>query len=124
MHLHASFTVASAGNVSGSWCLTISDIFRMAVHPAGRIDWTRRRCCWKLNRFDFNRCGVKSPVTDALQPGEALLCGLDRPVPTARRSYHDRALAAPKDPVVASDVVEEADAIARHPAVPHPVPQR
>jgi hypothetical protein len=60
---------------------------------------------------------MKLPVADAFQPSEPLLRRFDRSFRAVRQSNEDRALAAPENLFVARDLIEEAHAIARHPAV-------
>ena len=70
--------------------------------------------------FHLDKGGVKFPVADAFQTREAFLGRLDRPFPRVRDADLDRPLATPEQLVIARNLVEEADAIARHRKV-HPV---
>jgi hypothetical protein len=60
---------------------------------------------------------VNLPVANAFQPGESLFRRFKRPFRCARRANDNRALTAPKKPIVSRDLVEEANAIAGHRAV-------
>jgi hypothetical protein len=67
----------------------------------------------------FNQSCVDFPMADAFEPGEPLFRGLDRPFGTARRTDDDRALAAPDEPFVPGNFIDEMHAIALH--LPPPI---
>lgn len=115
MQRRASCTVASDGKVSGSGRRAYPAAFLMVADLAWSVD-PAMRCCFKVDRFDFDEAGVKLPIADPLQPGEPLLRCFDRPFRAACQSNQDRALAASEKPIVARNFIEEANAIARHPA--------
>jgi len=57
---------------------------------------------------------VNFPIADALESGEPLFRGLDRPFGSARRADDDRALAAPEELFVPGNFIDERHAIAVH----------
>ena len=69
----------------------MSDIFLMAMLPGCSGD-RLLRYWFEVDRFDLDQPSVDLPVADALQSGEALFRGFDRPFGRARRTDHDRAL--------------------------------
>jgi len=97
----------------------MSDIFLIALRPACGVDRVLRRCRG-IDRFDLDRGGAKPPVLDLLHADKSFFCRLDRPLRTVRVADDDRTLAAVKDPFVARDIVEKADAVDRHLAGPGP----
>src|SRR6201997_1092981 len=108
MAWHASLTVALGGRVTGSWFLTISDIFLMDQGLCWRnlsdVGFRQVRCSvgflCDIDRLQFDQRSMNFPVTDTFQLRKLLLCCFDRPFSTGSRSDHDRALAAPKKSLV------------------------
>jgi hypothetical protein len=65
-------------------------------------------------RLYLNQSCVNFPVTNAFEPGEPFLRGLDRSFRRPRRSNYDRALAAVKKLFVSGHFIDETHAVAWH----------
>src|SRR5690242_1616382 len=114
MHLQASLTVACGGSVSGSWFLTMSDIFLIAT-ASFAFSWRPPErnvlFCRQIDHLHLDSAGVNVPIADAFQPREAFFCRFDRSFRAARPANDDRALTAMEKLPVSRDIIDEAHAI-------------
>src|SRR5215472_6815725 len=116
MHRQASRTVASGGSVSGSWFLTMSDIFLMVIPFCGRppLASVHRPVLLASRSPQLDPARMNVPVADTFEPREAFLRRFDRSFRTASSSNDYRALTAVEKLLVSGNVIDERHAIAWH----------
>src|SRR6516165_5426951 len=119
IYRQASLTVALGGSVTGSWFLTMSDIFRIILGPmleCGEVRLSRVVYC-----FDLNQRSMNFPIPNPLELGELFLGHFDRLFSARRRPNDDRPLTTAEKLIGLRDFIHETHAIARHLSVSHSI---